>query len=313
MKPRHLLPVVTICALAVASGFTVSDVTPEVKPKGRYAGLDAHETHASASLLGQFRTSLSGWLWVRADLYLHNGVIMRPLSEAELMQGRKGVGSSDNQDGQLHDDSKVVTVIPSRDRDFRGVFGDLDRATKAYKDMTNHGHNNPKQSLPLFRLMTWLDPHFIPGWTVGAAVLAMGKDRRSYHEAVRLLHEGLEHNPESIEILDQLGFTLIARVHDFPAAQIALERARATGNKYELSQIPEADKESLLSVYRWLALLYRETGKLDQQYAVMREGLKRFPEDAILQRMLDAPPMVLAPKTQQKPIVPAEPENPYDH
>ncbi len=93
---KALVPVLIICALAVASGFTVSDVREEAKPKGRYAGLEAHETHASASLLGQFRTSVSGWLWLRTDLYLHNGVAMRPLTDQEIASGRTGVGSSDN-------------------------------------------------------------------------------------------------------------------------------------------------------------------------------------------------------------------------
>ncbi len=308
------LPITIICALAAVSGFTVTDVKDQVHPKGRYSGLDAHETHASASLLGQFRTNISGWLWVRADLYLHNGVTMRPLSEQELLNGRKGVGSSDNADNQLHDDSKVVTVIPSAERDFRGVFGDLDRATKAYQDMTGHSHNNPKQSLPLFRLMTWLDPNFIPGWTTGAAVLAMGKDRNSYFEAVKLLNEGLEKNPDSISILDQLGFTYIARVRDLASAEKVLERAQATGKRYDLQDIPEDERESLLSAYRWLALVYRQYGKLDLQYAVMREGLELFPGDAVLERMLNAPPLVLAPqKERQEEVRPEEPDHSHDH
>ncbi len=73
--------------------------------------------------------------------------------------------------------------------------------------MTGHDHNNPRQALPLFRLMTWIDPQFINGWAVGAAVLAMGKDKLGHEQAAEFLQQGLEQNPESITLLNQLGFT----------------------------------------------------------------------------------------------------------
>lgn len=311
MKPAPII--LCVCAAAALSGFTVSGVREEVNPKGKYSGLEAHETHASASLLGQFRTNISAWLWLRTDLYLHNGVSMRPLTERELDMGRVGVGSSDNQEGHLHDDSKVVTVIPSADRDFRGVFGDIERATKAYKDMTNHGHNNPKQALPLFRLMTWLDPYFTPGWTTGAAVLAMGKDPQSYAQAVEFLNQGLSHNPESVAILNQLGFTYTARLHQFDRAVTAFERARAVGNKYELTRFDDENLNSLLNAYRWLALVYRETGKINLKYEVLREGLAKFPDDVPLQRLYNAPPLVLAPQKATPPVQLEEPEEPFAH
>jgi len=310
---KALVPVLIICALAVASGFTVSDVREEVKPKGRYAGLEAHETHASASLLGQFRTSVSGWLWLRTDLYLHNGVAMRPLTDQEIAAGRTGVGSSDNHEGHLHDDSKIVTVIPGAKDDFRGIFGDIERATRAYKDMTGHDHNNPRQALPLFRLMTWIDPQFINGWAVGAAVLAMGKDKLGHEQAAEFLQQGLEHNPESITLLNQLGFTYTARLQKWNLATPTFEKARSIGNKYPLDRLTTDDQDSLRQAYRWLALLYRETGVLDKKYAVLREGLIKFPEDTPMNRMLNAPPLVLAPTTKRETVVLEEPEQPFAH
>ena len=65
MQKFSNIPVFCTVGLAVLGGYKAIDVKPEVEPKGRVAGLNAHETHASASLLGQFRTSVSGWLWVR--------------------------------------------------------------------------------------------------------------------------------------------------------------------------------------------------------------------------------------------------------
>lgn len=278
---------------AIGAGTKVADLKETITPKGQYTGLEAHETHASASLLGQFRTSVSGWLWVRTDLYLHNGVEMRPLTEAEINLGRTGVGNNEG-DHSIMDDSKIVTVIPSRDRDFRGIFGDIERATKAYKDMTNHSHNNPKQALPLFRLMTILDPNFVPGWSTGAAVLALGKDKPSYVRAVEFLKEGLEHNPKSVSIWNQLGFTYTARLHDYPKATHAFEEAVKSGEAVQLAILSEDDQESLQYAYRWLALMYRESGDLKNYYTTLRKGLKKFPADIPMERMLNRPPLVLA-------------------
>lgn len=306
------LIVAVCCALAFGSGYIADGARDEVRPKGRYSGLEAHETSAGASLLGQFRTSVSGWLWVRTDLYLHNGVAMRPLSERELEAGRVGVGSKDNTDGALHDDSKIVTVIPSAERDFRGVFGDIHRATAAYKDMTNHGHNEPYSALPLFRLMTWIDPHFINGWTVGAAVLAMRRDEEGYRRALEFLEEGLEKNPDSIAILNQMGFTYVARMHDLRKGMPVFERAIRTGETLGLARLSEDDRDGLQQAYRWLALVYRDRGMLERMYPLVNQGLALFPEDTILARIQQAPPLVLARQAPEVKL--EEPEEPFhDH
>ena len=289
-----------IAIAAIGLGGNTDDVRNVVKPKGQVKGLNAHETHASASLLGQFRTSTTGWLWVRTDLYLHNGVQMRPLSEAELKAGQKGVGSSDNQDNAIHDDNVIVTVIPTADRDFRGIFGDVHRATKAFKNMNNHSHNKPEQSLPLFRLMTWIDPNFVPGWTTGAAVLAMQHDKAAYHKAIEFLDEGLVHNPKSFSILNQKGFTLLARLGERNKSQVIFERGIDFSKKTDLTKIEEDEIESLENLYRWLVLVYRDKGMFDEMYALAKEGLIKFPEDVTLRRALNPPPMPLLPHARAK-------------
>ena len=296
-----VLPI-AICGLAGISGFTVSNTQDEVHPKGQYTGLEAHETHASASLLGQFRTSITGWLWVRTDLYLHNGVVMRPLTDQESSAGHKGVGTTDTE----LNEGAVVTVVPSAERDFRGIFGDIERASQAYRNMTNHSHNNPKAAMPLYRLMTWVDPNFVTGWTTGGAVLAMGKDATTYPKAIQFLSEGLAANPDSIAILNQLGFTYTTRLRDFSRAIVSFERARSTGKRYGLQHLPEDELESLQYVYRWLSLVYRETGQLTEMHVVLREGKKLFPDDAVLDRLLNVPPHVLAPGRAQPPADPEE-------
>ncbi len=278
------------CVLAVGMGGWITSLGSIVNPPVRPAGLEAQDTNASASLLGQFRSSISGSLYLRTDLYLHNGTEMRPLSDAEKKAGVHGVGGKDDGHDKLMNDDDIVTVIPSPKDDFRGVVGDIERAIAPYKDMTNHSHNHPEKVLPLFRLMTWLDPQFVPGWTMGAAILA--REQQRTNQAISFLKEGLESNPNSVDIPSQIGYYFITRKKDLAEGTVWMEKARKIGypNRKFLG---EAETEALEQAYRWLGLCYRDLYKADEQIAVLKEGRSIFPNDPILARLLDPPPIVL--------------------
>jgi hypothetical protein len=293
MKP--ILPVAASSVAVLISGLGAANLRETITPSGRPPGLEAHETHASASLLGQFRTTFSGWLWLRTDLYLHNGTEMRPLTDGERKQGGKGSSSKDNEDGGLHDDSAITTVVPSPAADFRGIFGDIERATHAYRDMRHHTHNDPWSALPLFRLMTWIDPTFIPGWTTGANVLSRDHTEEGVAKALDFLEQGRKKNPESVALCGEIGHLMVARKHDMEGAAAILERARSFSKRGD-RPLSEDDQEALPDVYRWLAMIYRERGMLDRMYAVLREGTQRIPDDRVLDRMLNMPPSPLRPK-----------------
>lgn len=292
----------TLLVTGWAGGLAVTSpdlkLRDQVQPPVRDTGLEAHETHAAATLLGQFRTSLSSWLWLRADLYLHNGVQMRPLSDFEVRSGVGGSGSADNQDKKLHDDSRLTTVVPPAERDFRGWMGDVERATSAYKDMAHHAHNDPKQALPLFRLMTWLDPQFIPGWTVGAHILVRGHDPRGVDRAFALLRQGLEHNPRNVELWGELGHLQATRGKDLMTARGSLATARRFAQSRPIP--PDEDEAQAVSdVYRWLSLVHRELGEVGEMVAVAREGSARFPDDVVLRRLANPPPTPMTIERQR--------------
>jgi hypothetical protein len=254
---------------------------PLVSPKVELAGVEAHETHASASLLGQFRTSAATWLYLHADLYLHNGVEMRPLTGVELRTGERGqtAGSSDLGAGE---GSGETTVIPSADKDFRGWIGDLERACGAYKDMRGHRHNPPETAMPLFQLMTTIDPTFIPGWTMGAMIIAR-KPKTGAEAAIKFLKRGVAENPDEFRLRYETGFYLAAHDRELAEALPWLEAARRLGSGRKDLSLDES--ESLQDDYRWLALCYRNLGNHAQQWAIAKEGIARFPSDPVLLRL----------------------------
>jgi tetratricopeptide (TPR) repeat protein len=264
-----------------ASTAMIEGVRPALEERPVLEGLNAHDENAAASLLGEFRTSFANWLWVRTDLYLHNGVQMRRLTDREISRGKAGSHSSDNHDHELHDDSVLTTVIPAKEEDFRGIFGDIERATSTYKCMKGHNHNEPDDTLPLFRLMTWSDPQFIPGWTTAAAILARNKANKGPERAVALLDEALESNPHSVAILAEKGRIQANKQGRFENAIRTFEKARAFG-KFARD---EDDLEGLRMTYRWLALLYRDFRSEASARAVANEGLRIFTDDSVLIRM----------------------------
>jgi hypothetical protein len=271
-----------------AFGFNTAPIKPIVNPPIKPVGLQAHDSHASASLLGQFRTNVSAWLYLRTDLYLHNGVEMRPLSEQELKAGKKGVGSSGNEKERLHDDSKIVTIIPPQKYDFRGILGDVERTVGSYKDMTGHSHNNPTSSLPLFRLMTALDPQFVQGWTTGGFIVLWDRKKGCVEKSLAFLQEGLQHNPQSIDILTQIAYCHLRDMSDigyggrhFDRALPYMLQARDAGVE-NFKVLTEREQEALLENYRRLSVSFRELGKYPEMESASREGLQFFPEDGPL-------------------------------
>jgi hypothetical protein len=278
-----------LIALGLTAGALVPGVGKETNPPTQVSNLEASETHAGASLLGQFRTSVAASLFMRADLYLHNGVEMRALTEAERRQGEHGVGGSEDAhiaSDKMHDDSSIVTVVPGAKDDFRGVFGDIERATSAYKDMRGHDHNDPLTVMPLYRFTTWIDPSFISGWCLGAMVMARGKEPDAVDRAIAYLKEGRKANPDSIEITTQIGTLYIARQQKIDEGLPWLEKARELVRKRG-KEIGIAQAESAFETYRWLALVYRHQKRADAQHAAAREGLLYDPEDKVLKRMLE--------------------------
>ena len=283
---KGLLCAFGFIGLGIGSGFITAPLKAQTNPAVTPAGLEAQDTHASASLLGQFRTSLSAWMYFHADLYLHNGVEMRPLTEAETSHGARGVGGATDGHEALVNDDAIVTVVPGTEKDFRGVLGDMERATSAYKDMKGHQHNDPTATLPLFRLMTWLDSEFVPGWVMGGMVLARDTSDGGTEKCLKFLEEGLSFNPTSIDLLKEVGYIRLIHAKDPGRAIADLELARKEGQRQRL-YIDADSKDALLETYRWLGMAYRNHRDSERMKVVTAEGLALFPNDGPLQRIHD--------------------------
>lgn len=274
----NIVIAVLICALL--SGVTIRHVMPLTTENATTSqSMDAYNNNASVSLIGEFRSSISGYLWDKSEEYLHSGVRLRTLTKNEAIAGSANLASSSDGLEQHHNET---SVIPNSSNDPRWLWGDIERSVRPWFDVSGHKHRNPTETIPLFRFMTWLDPHFIPGYLVGAnIILFAGNDKIS--QAMSFISEGMNNNPHSIALPTEYARYLITKKKDLSGAVIYLLKAISNSEK-EING--ELEKTALVDSYRWLVLTYRDLGnhKLAQKFALRANSL--FPHDPIFQRIL---------------------------
>ncbi|MBC8102908.1 MAG: hypothetical protein H7Z41_10005 [Cytophagales bacterium] len=292
MIGRAAFAALGFAALASAmacSGVLALKIEPMVQVSAGLSAADQVrvEKAAATSLFGQFRSSMADFLWLKVDKYAHSGVDLRGVTEQEQRsQNADAVQSADGgrEQGNRNHTGDETTVVPSAKRDWRGFYGKMEREVQPYRDMSQHTHNDPKEALPLFRLMTWSNPHFISGYTVGAAMIA--RDRAKLGEAIAFLKEGLVNNPQSIEISSDLGAMLTARKRDFAGAMPYLRQAIASGARHDFATLTDDENEAYQNAFRWAVLNRREVGDTRAARAAAEAGLARFPNDVVCRRYL---------------------------
>jgi hypothetical protein len=278
-----------VVALAIggvlASGGALARRTqPQIDTKTgmTHAQQERMETLASASLFGQFRSSMADFLWMKADRYLHNGVEFRGMTDQEKQTGDADkVSGKDGDRGHRNE----TTVIPSEQRDWRGTLGGIERQVHPYKDMSHHGVEDPRQALPLFRLMTFSNPHFVPGYVAGAALL--GHQPGKLEEGLRFLREGEANNPDSIEIQTELGELMTVKQRRYDDALVHLKKAIALGAARDPKTLTEDEEEAYQNAFRWTVLNRREAGDPATARAEAEAGLRIFPHDVVCRGYLE--------------------------
>jgi tetratricopeptide (TPR) repeat protein len=285
---REAGAVAVLCAVALTAGNALSARLRPVLVTGgglNRAQQEQLEKNASVSLFGQFRSSMADFLWLKADRYLHKGVDLRAKTETEHATARAQnvkTTEAEQEDHRSHGDE--TTVVPAKEFDWRGRLGDLERAVQPFQAMGDHHHEDPKETLPLFRLMTRTNPNFVPGYVVGAAMMA--RDRTKIREGLAFLQEGERNNPDSIEIQEGLAYFHAALLKELPLAIQHATRGLALATGRDRTTFTDEEKEAHQALFRWAVLAYRDSGKVEEAKAYARAGLALYPEDVVCRRML---------------------------
>jgi hypothetical protein len=282
--------VYALCGICLALAYPIANAarpTMEQGPVGlTQEQTEALEEKAQASLFGQFRGSLSDFLYLQVDKFVHEGVDLRGKTEAELKKDRESVTSNDGvETGVRQHNGTETTVVPGKKEDWRGVLGDIERQVKTYKPMSGHGHRDPKDALQIYRLMTASNPKFLRGWTEGAWLMSRKKGVGP-EKALEFLRAGEKANPESIEIASSLGWLLTRDMKRYEEGRIPLERAIALGKARDPETLTTDEEEGLVSAYRFLVNNRKYAGDIPAARLWALDGLVRFPDDPTCKKLL---------------------------
>jgi hypothetical protein len=243
------------------------------------------EQVASASLFGQFRSNMSDFLWLKVDKYLHRGVDMRGLTKEERERDSAQRVQNGTSEAGNREHTDETTIVPTACTDWRGVLGDVERDIKPFADMGSHTHRDPREALPLFRLMTWSNPRFVQGYTTGAVMMA--RQKKTLTEALEFLAEGQRNNPESIEIEATFAFLLMKGAKKLSAeAASHAEKGLANVALKDVKTLSEDEGAAWQDCIRWRVLAYRDSGQHQKAIEAARDGLKAFPDDATCTKLL---------------------------
>jgi tetratricopeptide (TPR) repeat protein len=175
------------------------------------------------ALMGESRRLFANQLFVEADVYFHSGYYpsMFDATESDLDVNEGPAADADNHsklvNGRLHVEEGEGFF--GRPRDWLDSFGRHFYPT----EHTHLANANIREILPWLRLSADMDPHRIQTYLTASYWLRGTLDEPD--EAIRFLHEGLRANPDSFEILLELGYVYDLNKKNPGAARNVLEAA----------------------------------------------------------------------------------------
>lgn len=188
-------------------------------------------------LLGDGRRLFANHFFVQADVSFHGGYYPSIFDQANRPKDTSHLTAKEGEPAAEEHEKQMSFLGPPRDWIER--FG-------RHFEVTSHTHlegKNEREILPWLKMSAELDPQKVETYTVSAYWL---RDMRKFKDAEDFLREGLRNNPESYEILFELG-RLYSENYNAPARarnvwELALRRwteQEAAGKKPDLLQLDQ--------------------------------------------------------------------------
>lgn len=229
-------------------------------------------------LLGDGRKLFANQFFTMADVYFHSGYY--PSIFDENSETEKDIVTASHGQKETEEEEKGEDFL-GKPKDWLDAFGRNFR-------VTHHTHlenGNEREILPWLRLAADLDPQQIDTYTVGSFFLWQHLNRPDQAEA--FLREGLRNNPDSCEILFELGRLYWVGHNDAARARNVWQ----LGVRKFLARPPEQEKETHL-VYEEivvnLAEMEAQTGNYQQAINWFHAAQQVSPDPAALQKQIDA-------------------------
>ena len=248
-----------------------------VEPRLGYLPLyKRHSGNPLEILLGESRRLFAGQASAKADAYFHSGMYPTIFDARPARSSHVGAGAGLS---EKHEDDAASFLSQPKDiidRFSRSFYPSEHRHLGEHQGETGVP-NDVREILPWLKLTAELDPNNVANYAVAAYWLRSRLER--VKEAEEFLRLGLEHNPDSYEILFELGRIYLENKHDLPRARNILEAALAKWN--EQNRGKEDPDEFVLSQIAWhLAALELDDGQKDKAIYYMELAKKVSPNPA---------------------------------
>jgi tetratricopeptide (TPR) repeat protein len=266
-----------VLALVLTVCFTLAT---GIEPRAATWSKRSKSDNVFSVLFGDGRRLFANQFFTMADVYFHSGYYPSIFDLRE--EGPKEIvaeshGHTDSPEDELKED------FLGKPKDWIDRFGRHFRIT----EHTHLEHGNEREILPWLRLAADMDPQKIETYTVGSFFMRLHLNQP--REAEAFLREGLRNNPDSYEILFELGRLYDENYHDTDRArnvwQVALNKW------YERFKLdPQAAKENKLDfeeITVHLARLECDAGNYEDAIRWFQAAQKVSPTPDALQQRID--------------------------
>ena len=224
-------------------------------------------------LLGDGRRLFANHLFTKADIYLHSGYYPS-IFDNSAQKPENHVMEHEDEEHEKEADF----LGPPRDSIER--FGRHFMVT----EHTHLEHGQEKEILPWLQLSAQLDPQLTETYTVAAYWLTKRLNRVA--EAEKFLHQGLQANPASYEILFSLGDIYFNYEHDPVRARNVWELALRRWREQE-PQKEKPNNFALEQIAVNLGHLEREQGNYPKAIEYLESAKTVSPSPDALQQQID--------------------------
>ncbi len=228
-------------------------------------------------LLGDGRRLFANHFFVKADVYFHSGYYPSIFDQAQAPKDSRHLTSQEGSKTEEEHEKAMNFLRPTKDW--------IERFGRHFV-VTEHTHlaeGNEREILPWLRLSAELDPQRVETYTVAAYWLrSMGK----IGEAEQFLREGMRANPNSPEILFELGQLYYESEHETARARNVWELALRKWTAQESAK-KEPDMFLLEQIAVNLSRLEQKEGNLPRAIELLQLAQKASPVPSALQVQID--------------------------
>jgi tetratricopeptide (TPR) repeat protein len=270
---RRMIPILILILLLAAAVSLATLLQPRAAGWNRRA----QSGNMLTVLLGDGRRLFANHFFVKADVYFHSGYYPSIFDQAQAPKDSHHMTAEEGSAAEeAHE--KAMNFL-GKPRDWVERFG-------RHFLVTEHTHltgTNEREILPWLKLSADLDPQKVETYTVAAYWLRnMGK----VVEAEQFLRRGMRANPDSYEILFELGRVYYENEHDAARARNVWELALRKWNAREAGK-KDPDMLGLEQIAVNLAHLEEKENHLPRAIELLQLAQKASPVPQMLQKQID--------------------------